>query len=183
MKSTFESDDRKMDLLTNATPEEVFQLVQEYFTDTYMKVGRSAKISTLRSPSHMKVEFGSWFAAMGNPRGMAEVRIAKRDELTGLKVEFSFKKEYVKPLLFSVAILVFVGGYLLWQMLSVPLPVDELLGSLATALFFGLFIFAVLFLVSAVNTSLTKGKLIRDFTAFLQESTSEEERPSPVSSG
>jgi hypothetical protein len=168
-----------MDLLTNATPEEAFDLATEYFKDTYMKVGRSARIVTSRSPLHMEVEFGSWFAAMGNPRGTAKIRVAKKDELTSLSLNFSFREEYMKVLFFSAAILIFICGYFLWQIATLPISItDEVLGGLATALFFGFFIFAVLFLISALNISLTRGKLLRDFAAFLQEATSEEEQPS-----
>ena len=166
-----------MDLLTNATPEEAFDLATEYFKDTYMKVGRSAKIVTSRSPLHMEVKFGSWFAAMGNPRGTAKIRVAKKDELTSLSLNFSFKEEYMKVLFFSAAILIFTCGYFMWQIATIPLT-DEILGGLATALFFGFFVFAVLFLITALNTSLTRSKLLRDFAAFLQEATSEEDQPS-----
>jgi hypothetical protein len=168
----------EMDLLTNATPEEAFGLATEYFEDTYMKVGRSARIVSPKSPSRMDVEFGSWFAAMGNPRGTAKVRIAKKDELTSLSLDFGFKKEYRKSLFFSGAILIFICGYFLWQALTLPVSLtDEPIGGLATALFFGFFIFAVLFMITAVNVSLTRGKLLRDFAAFLQEATSKEEQP------
>ncbi|MEM2118927.1 MAG: hypothetical protein QW840_02260 [Candidatus Bathyarchaeia archaeon] len=164
----------KMELQTNAPPEKVFRWVNDYFTSTYMKVGRSAEITVSETPSYIKVNFGSWFTAMGNPRGVAEVFVSQKGQLTTLDFRLSFKKEYLKSVFFFVVILIAVASYFLWQIITLQ-SFEYFAGTLASTLFMALFIFAVLATVSAVNVSLTKGRLANDFADFLEAKASSEE--------
>jgi small-conductance mechanosensitive channel len=86
-----------MSLLFNASEEEAFLLITDYFASKNMK------ILATNHPSHIRAEFGSWTSiSLNNAKGEVEVEITKRNGGSYTNLNFSFSKEYLLALIIAI---------------------------------------------------------------------------------
>jgi hypothetical protein len=162
--------DRGMNVPVNVSQEEAFRSVTDYFAEDYMKFGRMARIVTSESPSYIRAEIGSWSPMLlGNPRGEAEVTIVGKDDKTYVSLRLGFRKEYAKTLIQALTVTIFICIYLLWYSLANPPgSASTTTGVILTTALLVVFVFGLEAGISAINISLTRSKLTREFNMFMQ---------------
>ena len=154
-----------MSLFVNASQEEAFRSLMDYFT------GRRMRILTSNLPSYIRAEFGSWVSmSYGNAKGEVEVNITKRDSGSYVNLNFSFLKEYLSDLIGAIigALIMYV---IVWAMLSVyPSVVVEIVQSYVNMLLLGvtLTLFGIVMAISGYNTSRTRKRFVEEFNMFMQ---------------
>jgi len=150
-----------MSFYVNATQEETFQYVMNYFK------GRRMRILTSSSPSHIRVEFGSWLAleTSGNEKGEAEANITKSNGGSYVNLNLDFMKVYLVyfAIFLPIAVVIIV---VLYQMLEIPF-------------WFTLIVLLLILLIALAaegySVSKTKKRFIEEFNMFIQSLASKKD--------
>ena len=148
-----------MSFFVNASQEDAFRLVMDYFT------GRRMKIPTLSSPSYIEVEFGSLTSlSIDNAKGRAKVNVVKSNGGAYANLNFDFSLEYLAALI--AAIIGVLITYIYYTMLEIPFSYTLFIMLLIVILVWGLVGYSV---------SLTRRKFIEEFNMFIQSLASKKD--------
>lgn len=153
-----------MSWFVNASQEESFRLLMDYFT------GRHMKILTSNPPSYIKAESGSWTTiSPGNAKGDVEADIRRRDGESYVILNLNFLKEYLMALIAAIIGALFIYGVMWWLVIVNPLQrvIDPLEWN------FLAIIVVLLYLALAIgylgyNTLLTRRRFMEEFNMFAQ---------------
>jgi hypothetical protein len=158
-----------MKMFLDATPEEAFRLITNYF------VARRVKALASDEASYFRAEIGSWFsfADEGNAKGDVEVKLTKENTGSFVNFDFDFTKEYA--LGFVAAISGALSCYVIGSWLLHSLKSWTLLGS--AKLWAPLLNLMVAFLAVTVVVSImalegytvfrTKQRFMEELTTFI----------------
>ena len=149
-----------MSFFVNASQEEAFHLVMDYFT------GRHFKVHTSNPPSYIKAEFGSWisFETSGNAKGEVEANLVKRNSGSYINLDLSFGKEYI------------TNAMMLVVAVSVTLVIFDGLG-FDFPFILSMLLFEVAILLGFVGyaVSKTRRRIIEEFNMFIQSLASKKD--------
>jgi hypothetical protein len=161
--------DAKVKLAVNASEQEAFRFITDFF------VSEEMKIIVANPSSHIRAEFGSWTSiSLKKAKGAVETEITKGNGGTTISLNFSFFKEY----LYASVIAVFATLVLcmtMWLRTSVEIagvsPTNLwnflLRVSLITAgLSAATFLMAIG--IVAYSASSTRRRLVAEFKMFVQ---------------
>jgi len=158
-----------MSLFVNASEQEAFRLMMDYFTSKHMK------ILTSNSPSYIRAEFGSWTSmSLDNAKGEVKVEIKERNGGSYSNLDFSFFKEYLFALMIAIFGTLLLCVVMLWRAtrdMSRINPAD--MGNfLFKVSLITVGLSAVMFVVAiglvVYSTSLTRRRFIEEFNMFIQ---------------
>jgi len=150
-----------MSFYVNATQEETFQYVMDYFN------GRHMKMQASNSPSYIRVEFGSWFAleTSGNAKGEAEANIAKKNGGSYVNLNLDFGKEYLVSSAVFLPIIA-VAMVIFYEMLEIPF-------------WYSLIVLLIMLIVvlagEGYSVSKTRKRFIKEFNMFIQSLASKKD--------
>lgn len=150
----------QLSFFVNATTEETFRLVADFFE------GRRMEILSSSSPSFVKARFGSWTSvSFDNAVGVVETKIAKKDGGSYLNLHFGFRGEYLVVLVSTIVLASIFFVFALAQALAKR--GDFLLGMMWTTLIVSIF-FVFSGTIVAYSTSKTRRRIIEEFNMFMQ---------------
>jgi uncharacterized membrane protein YidH (DUF202 family) len=163
-----------MSLFVNASEEEAFILITDYFAS------KSMKILATNHPSYIKAEFGSWTSlSLDNAKGEVEAEITKRNGGSCTNLNFSFSKEYLLALIIAVLGTLALCVVIWWRAardMSRINPADAgnflFKVSLITVGLSAVMFAAAIGLV-VYSTALTRRRFIEDFNMFIQSLSSQ----------
>lgn len=162
-----EIDGREMSFFVNASKEETFRLVMDYFTRRHMKILSS------KSPSYVKARFGSWASvSLENAVGVVETNIAEKGAGSYLDLYFSFRGEYLGVLIGTMA-LVIIQCVFVWAQ-TLAQRGDFLLGMMWSTLIVSIFL-VLSGTIVAYSTSKTRRRIIEEFNMFIQSFASKKD--------
>ncbi len=148
-----------MSFFVNASEEEAFRLVMDYFE------GRRMKILTSNSPSYIRAQFGSWVSmSASNSKGEVEINTVKRNGGSYVNLNFDFSKEYLAALIVTTigaVVTLIVYGVLEiepWFTLVVILAFVAIAGGIV-----------------GYSISTTRKSFIEEFNMFIQSLSSKKE--------
>ena len=165
-----------MSLFVNASQEEAFRSLMDYFT------GRRMRILTSNPPSYIRVQFGSWFSlGLGKAQGEVEVNVVKRNGGSYANLNFAFFKEYLHSMIVGVIGTLIILVFDWWFMNTFapqyasslpPALRDEYLSMVSSTytilVLIALLCFCVIMVLSGYNASLTRRRFIEEFNMFMQ---------------
>jgi len=168
MRSDFE-----MSLFVNASKEEAFRLLMDYFKSKNMR------IIALNSPSYVRAEFGSWTSmSLDNANGEVEAEIRAKNGGSYAHLDFSFLKEYLVALIVAIVGTLFLWVVMWWRANRDlprinPAEVGNFLLKI-NLITFGLSVvtFAIVIGLVAYSTSLTRKRFIEELNMFVQSLSS-----------
>lgn len=141
-----------MSFFVNASQEEAFRLVMNYFT------GRHMKIPTSTSPSYIEVDFGSLFSlSLDNAKGKVKLNVVKSNGGAHVNLNFDFSLDYLAIL--TVTIIGLLMIYIYYTILEIPVAYTLLIMLLIVAFAGGIVQYSV---------RLTRRKIIDAFNMFVQ---------------
>ena len=141
-----------MSFFVNASQEEAFRLVMDYFTGRHMKIPNSS------SPSYIEAEFGSLIAfTLDNAKGKVKLNIAKSNGGAHVNLNFDFSLDYLAILTVTTIGLLMI--YIYYTILEIPVAYTLLIMLLIVAFAGGIVQYSV---------RLTKRKTIEAFNMFVQ---------------
>ena len=158
-----------MSLFVNASEQEAFRLMMDYFTSKRMK------ILTSNSPSYIRAEFGSWTSlSLDNARGEVEAEIKERNGGSYSNLNFSFFKEHLFALIIAISIILLLCVIMWWRATRDmprinPADIGNFLFKV-NLITFGLsaIMFAVVIGLVVYSTSITRRRFIEEFNMFMQ---------------
>jgi small-conductance mechanosensitive channel len=158
-----------MSLFVNASEQDAFLLITDYFAS------KSMKIVTSSPPSYIRAEFGSWTSiSLDNAKGEVEVEITKRNSGSYTNLNFSFFKEYLFALIIAIFATLLLCVTMWWRAtrdMSHVAPA-EVGNSLFRISLITVGLSAVMFLVAigliGYSTSLTRRRFVEEFNMFIQ---------------
>lgn len=160
-----------MSFFLNASQEEAFSCVMDYFT------GRHMKILTSNSPSYIRARFGPWFSmSFGNAQGEVEANITKRNGGSYVNLNLNFLIEYFGNLIFAIIGAAIIFVFMEWLATTNPLEKTDF-PSVAPWLALGLSVisFCLVMAVVGYNVSLTRRRFIEEFNMFMQSLASKKD--------
>ncbi len=156
-----------MSFSVNATTEEAFRLVADFFEMRRMEILSSDP------PSYVKARFGSWASvSFDNAVGVVETKIAKKDGASYLNLYFGFRGEYLVVVV-STIVLASIFFVFAWAQ-ALAGRVDFLLGTMWTILIASIF-FVLSGTIVAYSTSKTRRRIIEEFNMFVQSLASKKD--------
>jgi len=148
-----------MSFFVNASEEEAFRLVMDYFE------GRRMKILTSNAPSYIRAQFGSWVSmSPSNSKGEVEINTVKRNGGSYVNLNFDFSKEYLAALIVTTIgaiVTLIVYGVLEiepWFTLVVILAIVAIVGGIV-----------------GYSVSATRRSVIEEFNMFIQSFASKKD--------
>ena len=148
-----------MSFFVNASQEEAFRLVMDYFT------GRRMNIPTSSSPSYIEAEFGSLISlSLDNAKGKVKLNVVKSNGGAYANLNLDFSLEYLTAL--AVTIIGVLITYTYYGMLEIPFSYTLLI------------IFSIVILVWVLvgySVTLTRRKIIEEFNMFVQSLASKKD--------
>jgi hypothetical protein len=158
-----------MSLFVNASEQEAFLLITDYFAS------KSMKIVTSSPPSHIRAEFGSWASiSLDNAKGEVEVEITKRNGGSYTNLNFSFFKEYLFALMIAIFGTLFLCVVMSWRASTDmsrinPADVGNFLFKVSLiTVGLSAVMFVVAIGVVGYSTSLRRRRFVEEFNMFMQ---------------
>jgi len=158
-----------MSFFIDASEQEAFDLIVDYFRVRRMKILDSS------SPSYIRAEFGSWTSiSPDNARGEVEVEIKGKNGGSYANLSLRFLKEFVAALIIAVFGTLLLCILMWWRVMRDSARIDP--ADMGNFLFrvnlvtFGLsaILFAVTVGLVAYSTSVTRQRFVRELSAFVQ---------------
>jgi uncharacterized membrane protein len=149
-----------MSFFVNASQEEAFRLVMDYFN------GRRMKILSSNSPSYIRAKFGKVLAleTSGNAKGEAKTNIMKRNGGSYVNLDLDFFEYYLTS--FVATAIFAVVAVIIYQMLELPF-------------WLSLIILPTMALVALVgagySVSNTRKRITQEFNMFIQSLASKKD--------
>ncbi|NWG10839.1 hypothetical protein HXY33_03685 [Candidatus Bathyarchaeota archaeon] len=159
-----------MSLFVNASEQEAYLFITDYFASKHMK------IVTASPPSRIRAEFGSWTSmALDNAKGEIEVEITtKNNGGSYTNLNFSFRKEHTLAWMMAIFATLILCGMMWWR---TSLDIARINPANTASFLFevGLItvglsaiMFAVAIGLVAYSTSATRKRFIEEFNIFIQ---------------
>ena len=141
-----------MSFFVNASQEEAFRLVLDYFTGRHMKIPNSS------SPSYIEAEFGSLITfTLDNAKGKAKLNVVKSNGGAYANLNLDFSLEYLAALILTIIGVLIT--YIYYTMLEFPFWYTLLIM---------LSIFILVWGLVGYSVTLTRRKIIEEFNMFIQ---------------
>ena len=141
-----------MSFFVNASQEEAFRLMMDYFTGRHMKIPNSS------SPSYIEAEFGSLITfTLDNAKGKAKLNVVKSNGGAYANLNLDFSLEYLAALILTIIGVLIT--YIYYTMLEFPFWYTLLIM---------LSIFILVWGLVGYSVTLTRRKIIEEFNMFIQ---------------
>jgi len=141
-----------MSFFVNASQEEAFRLMMDYFTGRHMKIPNSS------SPSYIEAEFGSLITlSLDNAKGKAKLNVVKSNGGAYANLNLDFSLEYLAALILTIIGVLIT--YIYYTMLEFPFWYTLLIM---------LSIFILVWGLVGYSVTLTRRKIIEEFNMFIQ---------------
>jgi hypothetical protein len=156
-------------MFINASEQEAFLLITNYFASKHMKIVAS------KHPSYIRAEFGSWTSiSLDNAKGEVEAEITEKNGGSYANLNFTFFKEYLAALIIAIFGTLFLCVIMWWRATrDMPQINPSDVGNFLLQVDLITFGLSVVMFVVAIglvvySTSVTRRRFVEEFSMFIQ---------------